>query len=104
MNQQGKGVIILDHTAPIVEDVYGISWFDVSSANVFMLAVVSIIVFVVVVWATRNLQMKPTGKQNVIEWVVEFVRGVISETMDWRVGKLFLPLTLTLALFILVGN
>src|SRR5699024_9094318 len=54
--------------------------------------------------ATRNLQMKPTGKQNVIEWVVEFVRGVISEAMDWRVGKLFLPLTLTLALFILVGN
>ena len=94
----------MDHTAPIVEDVFGISWFDVNLANVFMLAVVSIIVFVVVVWATRNLQMKPTGKQNVIEWVVEFVRGVISEAMDWRVGKLFLPLTLTLGLFILVGN
>ncbi len=97
-------MIIVDHTAPIVENVFGISWLDFNLANVFMLAVVSILVFIVVMWATRSLQMKPTGKQNVIEWVVEFVRGIISETMDWKVGKVFLPFALTLALFILFGN
>ena len=103
-NHRCKGVIILDHTAPIVEDVFGISWLDFNLANVFMLAVVSILVFIVVVWATRNLQMKPTGKQNFMEWIVEFVRGVISDTMDWKTGKVFMPLILTLAFFILFGN
>ena len=94
----------MDHTAPILHDLFGISWLDINLANVFMLAVVSTVVFVVVVWMTRNLQMKPTGKQNMIEWVVEFIRGIIGQTMDWKVGKIFLPFALTLALFILVGN
>lgn len=97
-------MIILDHTAPIVENVFGISWLDINLANVFMLAVISTLVFIVVVWATRSLQMKPTGKQNVMEWIVEFIRGIIGETMDWKVGKVFLPFALTLALFILFGN
>lgn len=97
-------MIILDHTAPLYEDLFGISWLDFNLANVFMLAVVSILVFVVVVWATRKLQMKPTGKQNVIEWAVEFIGGIISDTMDWKTGKIFLPFALTLALFILFGN
>lgn len=60
-----------------------------------MLAVVSNVVFVVVVWMTRNLQMKLTGKQNMIEWVVEFIRGTDGQTMDWKVGKIFLPRTNT---------
>lgn len=94
----------MDHTAPLYEDLFGISWLDFNLANVFMLAVVSILVFVVVVWATRKLQMKPTGKQNVIEWAVEFIGGIISDTMDWKTGKIFLPFALTLALFILFGN
>lgn len=103
-NHRCKGVIILDHTAPIVEDVFGISWLDFNLANVFMIAVISTLVFIVCVWASRNLQMKPTGKQNVMEWAIEFVRGIISDTMDWKTGKQFLPLGLTLALYILFSN
>ena len=48
--------------------------------------------------------MKPTGKQNFIEWCVEFVRGIISDTMDWKTGKVFLPLGLTLIFYILFSN
>lgn len=94
----------MDHTAPIVEDVFGISWLDFNLANVFMIAVISILVFVVCVWFSRNLQMKPTGKQNFMEWCVEFVRGIISDTMDWKTGKIFLPLGLTLIFYILFSN
>lgn len=97
-------MIILDHTAPIVEDVFGISWLDFNLANVFMIAVVSTIVFVFAVWASRKLQMKPTGMQNFMEWAVEFIRGIISDTMDWKTGKVFLPLGLTLIFYILVSN
>lgn len=69
-----------------------------------MIAVVSLIVFVFCVWASRKLQMRPTGMQNFMEWVVEFVKGIINDTMDWKTGKVFLPLGLTLIFYILVSN
>lgn len=94
----------MGHTNPIVEDVFGISWLDFNLANVFMMAVISLLVFIVCVWASRNLQMKPTGKQNFIEWCVEFVKGIINDTMDWKTGKVFLPLGLTLIFYILFSN
>lgn len=94
----------MDHTAPIVEDVFGISWLDFNLANVFMIAVCSAIVFFFSVWASRKLQMKPTGMQNFMEWAVDFVKGIIGDTMDWKTGKVFLPLGLTLITYILVSN
>ena len=56
------------------------------------------------VLAARNLQMKPTGFQNFMEWVIDFVKGIIGDTMDWKTGKLFLPLALTLITFIFISN
>lgn len=94
----------MDHGAPIVHDVFGISWLDFNLSNVFMIIVTSIIVFVLSVLGARKLQMKPTGVQNVMEWILDFVKGIVNDTMDWKTGKLFLPLALTLFTYILVGN
>ncbi|APC49747.1 F0F1 ATP synthase subunit A [Virgibacillus halodenitrificans] len=94
----------MDHTAPIVEDVFGISWLDFNMSNVLMMFITSLIVFVLCVLGAKKLQMKPTGAQNVMEWVLDFVKGIINDTMDWKTGKLFLPLALTLFTYILVGN
>ncbi|MBY7144726.1 F0F1 ATP synthase subunit A [Virgibacillus sp. NKC19-3] len=94
----------MDHGAPIVENVFGISWLDFNLSNVFMIIITSAIVFVISVLGARKLQMKPTGAQNVMEWVLDFIKGIINDTMDWRTGKLFLPLALTLFSYILVGN
>jgi len=69
-----------------------------------MIIVTSLIVFVLSVLGARKLQMKPTGAQNVMEWILDFVKGIINDTMDWKTGKLFLPLALTLFTYILVGN
>src|SRR5699024_3418096 len=77
---------------------------DFNLANVLMIAICSAIVFFFCVWASRKLQMKPTGMQNFMEWVVDFVKGMINDTMDWKTGKVFLPLGLTLITYILVGN
>lgn len=94
----------MEHEAPIVENVFGIPWLDFNLSNVVMIVIVSLIVFVFAVIASRNLQMKPTGLQNFMEWAIDFVKGIISDTMDWKTGKVFLPLGLTLITYILVSN
>jgi len=95
----------LDSSAPeVIKDAFGIPGLDFNLPNVIMIALTCAIVFIVVMLFTRNLKMKPTGTQNFIEWVVDFVKGMISDTMDWKTGKVFLPLGLTLILFILTGN
>ncbi|WP_026907715.1 F0F1 ATP synthase subunit A [Paucisalibacillus globulus] len=94
----------MGHEAPIVHDVFGISWLDFNLSNVFMIIVTSAIVFILSVLGARKLKMKPTGAQNVMEWVLDFVKGIVNDTMDWKTGKLFLPLALTLFSYILVGN
>src|SRR5699024_9626502 len=69
-----------------------------------MITLAGVIVFVFCVIASRNLQMKPTGIQNFMEWVIDFVKGLINDAMEWRIGKIFLPLGLTMLLFIFVSN
>ncbi len=97
-------MIYLDTKAPIIDNVFGISWLSVDLANVLMIAITSAVVFIICVLASRKLQMKPKGAQNVMEWAVDFVKGLITDTMDWKTGRLFLPLGLTLISFILVSN
>ena len=65
-------------------------------SNVLMITVASLIVIILAVVCTRNLSMKPTGKQNFIEWVVDFVKNIIRSSMDWKEGGHFHVLGLTL--------
>ena len=48
--------------------------------------------------------MKPTGGQNFLEWVVDFVRNIINSTMDWKSGARFHILGLTLIMYVFVAN
>ncbi|AIQ65924.1 ATP synthase F0 subunit A [Paenibacillus stellifer] len=89
------------HESPIIE--LGGLRFDLSI--ILMLVVTCTIVFVIARLATRNLSVENPGKmQNFMEWVVEFVQGLISSTMDLKKGKPFLSLGMTLIMFIFVGN
>ncbi|MDQ0428318.1 MULTISPECIES: F0F1 ATP synthase subunit A [Caryophanaceae] len=90
----------MDHGAPMLE-VFGI-WFNLS--NVMMLLVAALIVFLIAFIATRNLQLKPTGMQNFMEWIMDFVKGIINSNMDWRDGGRFHVLGITLIMFIFVSN
>jgi|SRR5699024_7401727 len=99
-----EGVKKVDSSAPMLENVFGISWLNFNLSNILMMFIASAIVFILCVLGARSLKMKPTGGQNVMEMVIDFVRGLISDTMDWKVGKMFLPLGLTLITYILVGN
>ncbi|HIV74711.1 MAG TPA: F0F1 ATP synthase subunit A [Candidatus Pseudogracilibacillus intestinigallinarum] len=94
----------MDNKAPVVYELFGIPWLSVNLANVLMIFITCVIVFVLCVVGARKLQMKPTGAQNVMEWLLEFVRGIVSDTMDWKTGKQFFPLAITLFTFILIAN
>lgn len=47
-------------------------WFD--GTIVLMVLLTCIIVFAFVYACTRNMKLRPKGKQTVIEWLVDFIR------------------------------
>ncbi|MFC5711510.1 F0F1 ATP synthase subunit A [Thalassorhabdus alkalitolerans] len=94
----------MDHGAPIVEGLFGIGWLSVNLSNIMMITVTAIIVALIGIFSARSIQMKPTGLQNVFEWIIDFVRNIINSTMDWKKGERFFGLGITLFLFIFVAN
>ncbi|SFC21760.1 F0F1 ATP synthase subunit A [Peribacillus sp. B-H-3] len=90
----------MNHEAPYVEFM-GL-YFNM--ANVMMITIASLIVFIIAVASTRRLAMKPTGIQNFVEWIMDFVKGLINSTMDWNTGGRFLILGMTLIMYIFVSN
>lgn len=88
------------HEAPLY-DFMGLT-FNLS--NVLMITVASAVVFIIAVLSTRTLAMKPTGLQNFFEWVMDFVKGIINSTMDWKDGGRFHILGITLLMYIFVSN
>ncbi|MGP4038890.1 F0F1 ATP synthase subunit A [Gracilibacillus sp. D59] len=94
----------MDHESPLYHDLFGIPWLDFNLSTLLMTFISCVIVFIICTLAARNLQMKPTGFQNFMEWIIEFVKGIIGDTMDWKTGKVFLPLGLTLLVYIFISN
>ncbi|MCQ6279887.1 F0F1 ATP synthase subunit A [Bacillus sp. EB600] len=90
----------MHHGAPVVEFM-GL-YFNL--ANILMITVASVIVFIIAVLSTRKMAMKPTGMQNFFEWVMDFVKGIINSTMDWKEGGRFQILGITLIMYIFVSN
>lgn len=70
-----------------------------------MIIVTCLIVFILARLAVRNLSVEnPSKLQNFMEWVVEFVQGVVASAMPLKKGKPYIVLGLTLILFVFVGN
>ncbi len=90
----------MDFNSPEIE-IFGL-WFNLST--VLMSLIAAIIVFIIAIIATRSLQLRPKGMQNFIEWVFDFVKGMINSTMDWQTGGRFLTLGVTLLMYIFVAN
>lgn len=70
-----------------------------------MLTITAIIVFLVAYSGSRlATSAKPTGMQNFMEIIIDFVRGTIASTMDVKKGEKFISLALTIIMFIFVAN
>jgi F-type H+-transporting ATPase subunit a len=90
----------MHHEAPLKE-IFGLTF---NLANLLMITVATAIVFIIAVLSTRRLAMKPTGMQNFMEWVMDFVKGIINSTMDWKDGGRFHILGITLLMYVFVSN
>lgn len=69
-----------------------------------MITVASALVFLLAVVSTRRLAMKPTGIQNFMEWIMDFVKNIIKSNMDWKTGGRFHILGITLIMYIFIAN
>lgn len=90
----------MEHGAPLWEFM-GLTF---NLANVLMITVASLIVFIIALISTRRLAMKPTGMQNFFEWIMDFVKGIIKSNMDWKTGGAFHVLGITIIMYIFVSN
>lgn len=90
----------MHHEAPLI-DIFGLTF---NLANMLMITVASAIVLIIAVLSTRRLAMKPTGIQNFMEWIMDFVKGIINSTMDWKDGGRFHVLGITLLMYVFVAN
>jgi F-type H+-transporting ATPase subunit a len=62
------------------------------------------IVFALIYWASRDLQLKPKGKQNVLEWFVDFAGNVVKDNLPEKEVRNFQFITFSLFSFLLVAN
>ena len=94
----------MDHGAPEVHLDLGFMTLTFNLSTVAMLLLSAIIVFLIAFISTRKLALKPTGMQNFMEWIMDFVKGIIKSNMDWKTGGRFHVLGITLIMFIAVSN
>ena len=89
------------HDFPVIE-VGGLN-IDIST---FLAIIVSaVITFVIARLGVRNLSVEnPSKMQNFMEWVVEFVQGIVASTMPLKKGKPYVSLAMTLIMFIFISN
>ncbi|MCF6138905.1 F0F1 ATP synthase subunit A [Pseudalkalibacillus berkeleyi] len=91
----------MEHEAPHSLELLGLSF---NPSNMLMITIASVIVFIIAVLGSRSLQMRPSGMQNFMEWLIDFVKGIINSTMDWKTGGRFLTLGLTIIMYVFVSN
>ncbi|WP_078393016.1 F0F1 ATP synthase subunit A [Shouchella patagoniensis] len=91
---------MLGHESMIWE-VFGLRF---NGTTIVTTTIAMLIVFVITVIGARKLAMRPTGLQNFIEWVLDFVRGIIKANMDWKLGGRFIVLAYALLFYVFVAN
>lgn len=62
------------------------------------------LVFLLVLWASSDMSLKPKGKQNVLEWLYDFVIKVIGPNLGPVYAKKYALFYFTLFTFLLVAN
>jgi F-type H+-transporting ATPase subunit a len=85
--------------------IFTIPGINLPVTNTLLCTWISIIVLIAIFFAaTRRRALVPTGFQNAVEWIVEFLRGLAESIVGKKFAKRFFPLVGTLFVFILVSN
>jgi F-type H+-transporting ATPase subunit a len=79
--------------------------FTLYTDTLIMIIVVLAIIAALVWWARRRglTEAAPTGVQNLLELAIEFVTGLVQDTIGER-GRRVAPVVITMFLFILLSN
>ncbi|MDR2834177.1 MAG: F0F1 ATP synthase subunit A [Streptococcaceae bacterium] len=77
---------------------------DIDGTLLLMTLLTVAIVFGLIYWASRDLQIKPKGKQNVLEWVIDFAGGIVKENQAPKELKSFQLISFVLFSFLIVAN
>ena len=70
----------------------------------WMSALTVLVVFLFVYLASRRMTLRPKGKQNVLEWVYDFVYGLIKDNLGEKYAKKYLLLYFSVFTLLLVAN
>jgi len=93
------------HESPVWVPIESLPWLSFDLATLYMMLLTMVIVFVLAWLGVRGATTGvPRGMQNVMEWLVDFLRNIIGIAMDMRKGERFLTLAMTLIMFIFVAN
>jgi F-type H+-transporting ATPase subunit a len=83
---------------PILQN--GPSWF---TNSLFTTLVVDVILIVLALLTVRKLELIPSGLQNFMEMVLEFIYG-LAESIAGKAAAIYFPWAATLFLFIIISN
>lgn len=72
--------------------------------SIFVAAIVTVLILLFTRMATRKMAMVPGGKQNLVEYVIEFLYNQLEEIVGKKIAPNLFPLLATFFLFILVSN
>src|SRR6266581_3001408 len=79
--------------------------FGFPITNTLLCTWISIIVLVALFFSgTRRRDLIPRGMQNILEWAVEALLGLVESVSGKEKGKKFFPLVATFFVFIMVSN
>lgn len=77
----------------------------VHGKTLIMTWVVMAIILIIAYLGVRNLTSGKPGKmQNFLEWIADFIRGIISDNMEYEKGRPLIGYLMTLIMFIFFSN
>lgn len=74
------------------------------SSGMFTSAVITVVLAVLSIYASRHLEMVPSGLQNVLEVSIEGLHGFFEDLMGKKLCKSWFPFVGTLFIYILISN
>lgn len=72
--------------------------------TMYMTWITMAILIVIFVMASRNPKLVPSGLQNVMEFFIDFLNGLMEDTLGVKGRKFMAPFIITLFMFIFIGN
>jgi len=79
----------------------GLGWL---TSSVFVAALVVLVILYFCRKATKNVQRVPSGMQNFVEFIIEFLYGQVEGIVGKKVAPRAFPLLATIFIFVLISN